>query len=549
MLANIIKQDSAFQANEFSNPDQPFPDISIEARQRRNDFYKNELGGLRLIKTDDLSEQEKINYEMLRFVLEDRVAAFESGFYQIPMNAEGGWFSDFVLRAGNYSFDSVEDVEKYFEAITAFPAYNEAHLDLMRKGMLEGRTLPKFLVNNSLEMVKTQCVDLPGESHFFSVLDNMSDNISEGERKKLRRQGRTLVAEKILPAYRKLRGFLQNEYMPEAVDAYGVSACTGGMEYYAQRVKYFTTLDMTPDEVFEIGQNEVARIKKEMEAIIQELEFEGSFSDFLKFLRTDEQFYAGSPREILGYASYLSKKIDGLLPNYFYKLPRNSYGVQPVPAAIAPNYTSGRYSPGSLTQGRAGNYWVNTTMLKSRPLYAMPALTLHEAVPGHHLQISLAQEMEGLPAFRRNTYLSAFGEGWALYGEWLGEEMGIYETPYERFGKLTYEMWRACRLVVDPGLHVKGWSRQEAIDFLSENTALSIHECTTEIDRYIGWPGQAVSYKIGELTIRRLRAKAEDELGEQFDLRAFHDLLLSNGSVPLFILEGMVNDWVAEKKQ
>jgi len=285
-----------------------------------------------------------------------------------------------------------------------------------------------------------------------------------------------------------------------------------------------------------------------MEEIIQEVEFNGNFADFLNFLRTDPQFYCDTPKCMLKEAAYLSKRIDGLLPNAFKKLPRLPYGVQPVPDAIAPKYTGGRYIPGSAANFKAGNYWVNTYDLKSRPLYVLPALTLHEAVPGHHLQISLAAEIKDLPKFRQHTYLSCYGEGWALYCEYLGEELGMYSTPYERFGRLTYEMWRACRLVVDTGIHSKGWSREKALNYLVSNTALSLHECNTEIDRYIGWPGQALSYKIGELKIKELRKRAEDKLGEKFDLRAFHDLILSQGSVPLFILEDMVNDWIGKLK-
>ncbi|HFA50778.1 MAG TPA: DUF885 domain-containing protein, partial [Bacteroidetes bacterium] len=377
---------------------------------------------------------------------------------------------------------------------------------------------------------------------------NLPKNIPADIQQKLKKEAQTAIAEYVVPAYKKFSSFWKKEYIPNAQKEIGVSARPNGREYYENRVKFFTTLNRTPEEVYETGKKEVARIKKEMEAIIKETGFDGSFADFLHFLRTDEQFYAKTPEEILKEASYLAKKIDGQLPLYFRKLPRNSYGVQPVPAAIAPTYTSGRYSPGSLANGRAGNYWVNTTKLSSRPLYALPSLTLHEAVPGHHLQISLAQEMDDMPDFRRNTYLSAYGEGWALYCEYLGEEMGIYSSPYERFGKLTYEMWRACRLVVDPGIHVMGMGRQEAIDFMASNTALSIHECTTEIDRYIGWPGQAVSYKIGELKIRELRNIAEDKLGDKFDLRDFHDLVLSNGAVPLYVLEKMVLEWIDENK-
>jgi uncharacterized protein (DUF885 family) len=282
-----------------------------------------------------------------------------------------------------------------------------------------------------------------------------------------------------------------------------------------------------------------------MDEIIEELAFEGSFEDFLSFLRTDRQFYARTPRELIAHASYYAKKIDGLLPDYFSKLPRAPYGVAPVPAAIAPFYTTGRYVPPSR-EGGAGTYWVNTYQLDARPLYAIPALTLHEAVPGHHLQFALASEAGEQPPFRRYNYLSVYGEGWALYTEWLGKEMGVYETPYDQFGRLTYEMWRAVRLVVDTGMHALGWSRQQAFDYMKANTALSEHEIGTEIDRYIGWPGQALSYKLGEIEIRRLRAEAEEQLGPSFDLKEFHDQILGLGSVTLPVLREAVQNWLAE---
>jgi uncharacterized protein (DUF885 family) len=284
-----------------------------------------------------------------------------------------------------------------------------------------------------------------------------------------------------------------------------------------------------------------------MEDIIKSTGFEGSFADFLTFLRTDEQFYAKTPTELLSHAAWITKRMEGKLPQYFNKLPRMPLTVSPVPAALAPNYTGGRYSPGSYRGRKAGAFWVNTYDLPSRPLYVLPALALHEGVPGHHTQMMLAAEMEGLPAFRNNLYLSAFGEGWALYCEYLGKEAGIYETEYEEFGRLVYEMWRACRLVVDPGMHYFGWSREKAVDFLSSNTALSLHEVNTEIDRYIGWPGQAVSYKMGELKIRELRTMAEVELGDTFDLPEFHDLVLANGAVTMRGLEELVEEWILAK--
>ena len=325
-----------------------------------------------------------------------------------------------------------------------------------------------------------------------------------------------------------------------------MSETPNGMEFYNNRIAYYTTLDLTAEEVHQMGLNEVQRIRTEMQKIIAELEFKGSFAEFLAFLRTDEQFYAKSPKELLMFARDVAKRLDEQLPRYFKTLPRKPYGVAPVPDAIAPKYTGGRYIGTAPNSTDPGYYWVNTYNLSSRPLYTIPALTAHEAVPGHHLQGALNAELpEHIPQFRRNLYLSAYGEGWGLYTESLAEEMGIYTTPYERFGQLTYSMWRACRLVVDTGMHAFGWSREEAVKYMAENTALSLHEVNTEIDRYISWPGQALAYKVGELKIRELRQKAEEALGESFDIRAFHEVILANGTLTLPMLESEINDFIA----
>jgi uncharacterized protein (DUF885 family) len=311
-------------------------------------------------------------------------------------------------------------------------------------------------------------------------------------------------------------------------------------------LEYYTTLKMSPQQVHEIGLQEVARIRKEMQQVIDQTGFKGDFAQFVQFLRTDKRFYVNTPEQLLKEAAYLSKKIDAQLPKLFKTLPRTPYGVEPVPAQIAPKYTTGRYAGGN-GNGEPGFYWVNTYALDRRPLYELEALTLHEAVPGHHLQISIANEQSSLPAYRRSFYTSAFGEGWGLYSEYLGLEVGFYQDPYSNFGRLTYEMWRACRLVVDTGMHTMGWTRQQAIDYLASNTALSMHNVTTEVDRYISWPAQALSYKLGEITIKRLRKQAEQQLGDKFDVRTFHDAVLENGALPLSALEQQVNLFI--KKQ
>jgi uncharacterized protein (DUF885 family) len=351
----------------------------------------------------------------------------------------------------------------------------------------------------------------------------------------------------VIPAYAEFKAFFEGEYRPAARRTIGASALPDGEAYYADLVRYFTTLPQaTPRQVHDTGLAEVKRIRGEMEAIVAEVGFKGSFGDFLVFLRTDPQFYAKTPEQLLWHAAWITREIDGRMPDFFGRIPRAPYTVKPVPAALAPNYTGGRYNPGPL--GAAGEYWVNTYALQNRPLYVLPALTLHEAAPGHHTQGSLSRELEDVPAFRRNFYPHAFGEGWGLYSEFLGVEMGVYHTPYERFGRLTYEMWRACRLVVDTGMHAFGWTRQQALDFMKSNTALSEHEIRTEIDRYIAWPGQALAYKTGELEIKALRRRAESELGRKFDVRAFHDAVLGQGGVTLPVLGRQVDAYIARAR-
>jgi uncharacterized protein (DUF885 family) len=342
---------------------------------------------------------------------------------------------------------------------------------------------------------------------------------------------------------------MTQEYLPKARTSIGASELPEGREYYAHLVKHFTTLDVTPDQVHAVGLEEVARIKAEMQDVLKQLDWQKGFPEFLEFLRTDPRFYPKTADELLTRARAIAKRMDGQLPSLFKTLPRQPYGVEPVPADLAPKYTGGRYNGAPIESNRAGAYWVNTYALDKRTLYTLEALTLHEAVPGHHLQTSLAQELKSLPEFRRHEYVNAFGEGWGLYSERLGLEAGFYQDPYSNFGRLVYEMWRACRLVVDTGMHWKGWTRDQALDYLGGNAALSLHEVTTEIDRYIGWPGQALAYKMGELKIRELRQRAEQALGSRFDVREFHDAVLGNGSVPLSVLEDQIDAYIAQARR
>ena len=508
-----------------------WPNISREKNDFEQATLKQMLGRLEKIAPNTLSEGDKINYDLLNLVIKNRLYLLHFETHLFPLNSEGGFLAGVVYSTQNQRVKNEEDFTRYKEKLNALPAYFLERKEQMKKGQAKGKSSPKLVVNNCIKLIDA-LLNTPQEDIFFlnAVKENPAQTTAINE----------ILSQKIIPAYQDFRTFLKEAYLLKAPPSVGISAIESGKSYYEQRVKFFTTLDISPKEVFEIGQKEVKRIRGEMEVIIKEVGFKGTFAEFLTFLRTDEQFYPKTPTALLEKAAWITTEMQGKLPLYFGKIPRMPLTVKPVPAALAPNYTGGRYSPGSYGQNKAGQYWVNTYKLESRPYYVLPALSLHEGVPGHHLQMMLSAEIENVPDFRKNTYLSAFGEGWGLYAEYLGKEAGMYPSPYEDFGRLTYEMWRACRLVVDPGMHYFGWNRAKAVQFMEENTALSLHEVNTEIDRYIGWPGQAVSYKIGELKIRELREKAEAILGDKFDIKAFHDKVLENGSVPLSTLERII---------
>jgi uncharacterized protein (DUF885 family) len=417
----------------------------------------------------------------------------------------------------------------------------------MDKGIEESITQPKVVLQGFEESIQAFIKTDATLSSYYQPFLILPAYFPQALKLELQAQAADIILASVMPSYQKYFDYMVQRYQPNARSNIAASSLPNGENYYLNRLQHYTTLPLSVDEVHNTGLAEVKRIRGEMDNIIQQLDFTGSFADFVHFLRTDKQFYATSPEGLLKEASFIAKKMDAQLPKLFKTLPRTPYGVIEVPANIAPKYTTGRYS-GPSRDDQAGNYWVNTYRLDRRPLYVLEALTLHEAVPGHHLQGSIAREMQNVPKFRNNTYISAFGEGWGLYSEYLGLEVGFYKSPYSNFGRLTYEMWRACRLVVDTGMHAKGWSRERAMNYLANNTALSLHNVKTEIDRYISWPGQALSYKMGELTIKKLRKMAEQALGQDFDLREFHDQVLKNGSMPLSMLENVMSAYVAKKK-
>ena len=522
------------------------PGVTAEDQRRRAEYYRGVLARLDAIDRDGdgLSASDRINYDMFRRQLADDIQEFEFKGYLLPINADSGFHIGFSRLPSRVPLASVSDYENYIERLKLARRYIGEHIELMREGIRIGMTVPQVVLAGYEVTIESHVVDEAEASVFFAPFESFPTSVPQAERDRLRTAGAAAIMESAVPGYRDFLQFMIEDYVPGARDTIGASELPHGRAYYAYLVGHFMTMDVTSDEVHQIGLEEVARIRREMDDVIEEVGFEGDFAAFLTFLRTDPRFYAESAEELLKEASFIAKKMDGMLPSLFKTLPRQPYRVAPVPDHIAPKYTAGRYVGASIDSTEPGTYWVNTYKLDSRTLYTLEALTLHEAVPGHHLQNALRQELTELPEFRRYFGIGAYGEGWGLYSERLGLEAGFYEDPYSNFGRLTYEMWRACRLVVDTGLHNQGWTRRQAIDYLASHTALSLHEVTTEIDRYISWPGQALGYKMGELKIRELRERAENALGEAFDVRTFHDVILLNGPVPLPVLDDLVNAWI-----
>jgi uncharacterized protein (DUF885 family) len=520
--------------------DHLMPSATPAAHARRAEQDAGYLDRLHGIESGGLSASDQLNYDLFDFVLSHRVKSSVYRAYRIPFVSDSGFFSNVTFAFQRARLRTPKDYENYIARLEAMPRWFAEHTQNMRRGLEDDFTMPSAILGNIEPIIGAMASQAPEETIFLRPFNSLPDHFGEAESQRLVAAAKRAIEEGVMPAYKAFHAFFRDEYMPGARKTLGATELPGGKDYYEYLVSYFTTLDITPEEVHQLGLDEVARIRAEMETIIEQVGFEGTFKEFLTFLRTDPQFYAETPEQLLKEASWIAKQIDGQMPAFFGRLPRMPYGVAPVPEHLAPNYTTGRYVGSRPGATRGGYYWVNTYALDKRPLYALPALTLHEGVPGHHHQGSISQEMENVPKFRQGLYPHAFGEGWGLYSEKLGIEMGVYKTPYENFGRLTYEMWRAGRLVVDTGMHVMGWSRERAVALFVENSALSVHNINTEVDRYISWPGQALAYKMGELTILRLRREASEALGAKFDIRRFHDAVLAAGGIPLNILEARI---------
>lgn len=520
------------------DPGPTIPSASSEAHRARAEKAANFRRRLDTIDPDSLSPAERTNAAVLRAVLTETIENARFSEWEMPFDSDSNFWSYWDASRG---FETVEEYDRYIARMRALPRYFDEQIANARAGLARGFSVPKVTLTGRDASLAAYTVATPEQSPFWKAFAEMPARFSSEERNRLLAEGRTAIAQSVTPAYGKLLNFIRDEYTPRARTTLAAEAMPDGKAYYRQQIRQYTTLDLGPDEVHRIGLDEVARIEGEMRKIMAEVGFTGSIADFSDKLRTDPRFIAATPDELMGVSSYVAKRVDGRLADYFGFLPRRRFAIRPVADAIAPFYTAGR---GGLEACQ-----MNTHDLPSRPLYNIPALTLHECAPGHSFQMAFQLEQGGQPRFRRNIYFSGMGEGWGLYTEFLGEEMGIYRTPEERFGRLSYEMWRAARLVIDTGIHHYGWDRDRAIAYLADRTALSRHEVGTEIDRYISWPGQALAYKLGEMNIRRMRTKAEVALGNRFDIRKFHDVVLALGSVPLTELEARVEAFIADGGQ
>jgi uncharacterized protein (DUF885 family) len=522
--------------------------VDPASQQRRLEHWRAIAAELAALPADRLPASDRVSAAVLAEQVRSSIVAIERRNYLMPINGDSGFYLDIADLPREHVFRTAADYQRYLARLRDLPRYFDDNIALLRDGLARGITLPRVVLTGRDVAARRHAeVGDPTRSAFYAPFVQIASTVPAAEADRLRAEARAVIAQAVIPAYARVAEFLSRTYLPGARTTIAASDLPDGPAFYRAAIRDHLTRDLSPEAIRDIGLREVARIRDQMAAIQREVGFAGELPAFLAHLRTAPEFYAATPEALLMRAAWIAKRIDGQLPRWFATLPRQPYGVEPVPPEIAPFYTGGRYVGADPRDGKAGTYWVNTYDLPSRPLYVLPALTLHEAVPGHHLQAAIAAEQTGLPAFRRNAYFDVTGEGWGLYAEKLGEEMGIYTTPYERLGRLTYEMWRACRLVVDTGIHAFGWSREQARGYLRDLTALSEHEIETEVDRYIAWPGQALAYKIGELAILELRARAERALGPRFDIRRFHDVVLAGGSLPLGVLEDQIARYIADE--
>ena len=512
------------------------PKVDPASNERHAAHLQELLTQLDAIPEAQLSPTERVNAEVFRTLLENGIAQAKFRLWEMPFNSD----SNFWTYLDSDRLTDAAEFKRYIARMRDIPRFFEEEIANMRAGLARGFSVPRATLEGRDKSITVFLTDDVTKSPFYAAFGTMPATIPAAEQAQLRAQGQAAIRDAVTPAYRKLLDFFRNEYLPKTRTTIGAHDMPNGDAFYQAQIREFTTTDKTPEEIHQIGLKLVSDIEAEMRQTMRDSGFKGTFPEFLHFLKTDPQFIAKTPDELMGVSSYVAKRTDKVIGDYFGLLPRHRFGIIPVPDTLAPFYTSGR--------GGLDNCMMNTYDLPSRPLYNIPVLTLHECEPGHSFQAALSLEQKTLPRFRQNLYFSGYGEGWGLYCEWLGIEMGIYRTPYERFGQQSYAMWRAARLVIDTGLHRYGWSRQQAIDYLASHTALSQHEVETEVDRYISWPGQADSYMLGELTIRKLRSEAEKELGPKFDIRGFHDTFLAMGAVPLTVLEQQMRDWIRKQK-
>lgn len=523
------------------------PDASRESDMAQRAELVALKARLERVPTRGLNSEDALNRAYLMRVIDQSIEGIDLDFGRAPISNGDGFFTFGDYLAYTTPIQSTEDAEAWIARLEALPTYYRQSIANARRGIQTDYTQPRIIVDRALATARAQVATM--EMTLLTPLASMPNSIPAAQQEEYRNRARAIIRDRILPVQRETVTFIETEYLPAARAGLGLRSVPGGENLYRYLVRSYTTTDMTPEQIHGLGNQEVARIRALMEEEIRASGFRGNFAAFQRFLRTDRQFYARTPEDLIEHASEVAKRADGQLPRLFGTLPRLSYGIRVIPAEQAEGSTTAYYTQGSAALGQSGTYWVNTTHLDQRPLYELPALTVHEAMPGHHLQISRAQELGELPYFRRNAFETAFVEGWGLYSESLGEDMGLYRTPYERFGRLSYEMWRACRLVADTGIHWMGWDIEQARRCFAENSALSPHNIQTELERYIATPGQALAYKIGELTMQRLRREATQALGDRFDIRAFHDELLSAGAVPMDVLEQRMRAWTARQQE